>query len=175
MIVLVTGGSGCGKSVWAESLIGSLDADGLIYLATMEIQDEESERRVLRHRRQRAGAGYETIECPKGLGGVEPRPGSAVLLEDVPNLLANEMFGGGDWERIIPDVAELSKKCAHLIIVTNDVFSDGVRYDAYTELYVQRLALIGRKLAELADAVVEVVYSIPVVHKGVIPCAGQKP
>ena len=27
-----------------------------------------------------------------------------MLLEDIPNLLANEMFGGGDYTRILPDL-----------------------------------------------------------------------
>ena len=56
MIVLVTGGSGCGKSTWAEKLMGSLQEDRRVYIATMQVYDEESRQRVARHRAQRADA-----------------------------------------------------------------------------------------------------------------------
>ena len=55
MIVLVTGGSGCGKSTWAEKLVSALPAEKRVYIATMQVYDEESVQRVARHRAQRAG------------------------------------------------------------------------------------------------------------------------
>ena len=48
MIVLVTGGSGCGKSTWAEKLIASLPNENRVYIATMQVYDEESVKRVER-------------------------------------------------------------------------------------------------------------------------------
>ena len=53
MIVLVTGGSGCGKSTWAEKLVSALPAEKRVYIATMQVYDEESVQRVARHRAQR--------------------------------------------------------------------------------------------------------------------------
>ena len=50
MIVLVTGGSGCGKSTWAERLMDVLQEDRRVYIATMQVYDEESRQRVRRHR-----------------------------------------------------------------------------------------------------------------------------
>ena len=49
MIVLVTGGSGCGKSTWAEKLVASLPNENRVYIATMQVYDEESVKRVERH------------------------------------------------------------------------------------------------------------------------------
>ena len=46
MIWLVTGGSGCGKSTWAEKLVQSLPGEKRIYIATMQVYDQESEKRV---------------------------------------------------------------------------------------------------------------------------------
>lgn len=39
MIVLVTGGSGCGKSTWAEKLVSALPAKKRVYIATMQDQN----------------------------------------------------------------------------------------------------------------------------------------
>lgn len=170
MIVLVTGGSGCGKSTWAEKLIASLPDEKRVYIATMQVYDEESVRRVERHRAQRADKGFTTIECEKDLACAPVEEGSTVLLEDLVNLMANEMFDGGDVSRIMPALQDLAQKCRHLVMVTNDVFSDGVDYTESTQEYLRQLAAINRKAAEMADTVVEVVYSIPICVKGELPC-----
>ncbi len=170
MIVLVTGGSGCGKSTWAEKLIASLPNEKRVYIATMQVYDEESVKRVQRHRAQRADKGFMTIECEKDLASAQVEEGSIVLLEDLVNLMANEMFDGGDVRRIVPALRELAQKCRHLVMVTNDVFSDGMDYAESTREYLRKLSDINRQAAEMADTVVEVVYSIPVCVKGALPC-----
>ena len=170
MIVLVTGGSGCGKSTWAEKLVASLPDEKRVYLATMQVYDEESVQRVARHRAQRADKGFVTIECEKDLASAKMEEGSIVLLEDLVNLAANEMFDGGDAGRIVPALRELAKKCRHLVMVTNDVFSDGIPYAESTQAYLRELSDINRQAALMADTVVEVVYSIPVCVKGELPC-----
>ena len=45
MTALVTGGSGSGKSAFAEELISRLPSGKRVYLATMRVFDEESEER----------------------------------------------------------------------------------------------------------------------------------
>ena len=62
MLVVVTGGSGSGKSAFAEETVLSLGEARRIYIATMQAFDEESHRRIRRHRHMRAGKGFETIE-----------------------------------------------------------------------------------------------------------------
>ena len=171
MIVLVTGGSGSGKSAFAERLIEHLPREKRVYAATMQVYDGESVRRVQRHRAQRAGLAFETVECPKDLAGAGIADGSTVLVEDLMNLTANEIFDGGDPDRIVPALEDLAARCAHLILVTGDVFSDGVQYPEETEAYRRKLAEINRKAAALSDIVVEVVYSIPVLLKGEWPCS----
>lgn len=163
MIVLVTGGSGCGKSTWAERLIQSGPHENRIYIATMQVYDRESEQRVARHRAQRADKGFETVECEKDLAGIPLPDHSIVLLEDLVNLTANEMFDGGDPERIVPALKNLAVRSRHLILVTNDLFSDGITYSPSVQAYLRKLAEINRQAAEMADRVVEVVYSIPVI------------
>lgn len=167
MIALITGGSGSGKSEYAERLAVSLPAEKRIYLATMQVYDDESRRRVERHRMQRAGRGFDTVECSMNLAEAIVPAGSLVLLEDLPNLLANEMFDpAGDAERILPAIEALAQRCAHLIIVTNDVFRDGAHYDTSTAEYMRCLAGLNRRIAAMADYAAEIVYTIPVAIKG---------
>ena len=112
------------------------------------------------------------------------------LLEDLPNLLANELWseGGAMAEtaksienpavdtagtealfaaletELIGPLMELSEE-ADLVIVTGDVFSEGSAVDAWTDLYMQLLGKAGRVLAGAADRVVEAVSGLPVVLK----------
>ena len=109
MITLVLGGSGSGKSAYAEHLLDGKTSK--YYIATMQVYDAEGEKKVARHRRLRAGKGFVTIEQPLDIGEVdfskraqqamEPpdRAGQNVterprcaLLECMSNLVANEMF-----------------------------------------------------------------------------------
>ena len=70
MITLVTGGSGSGKSAYAESLLYS--CEGIrYYIATMQIYDAEGEKKVERHRKLRAGKGFLTIESPMNVGKIQ--------------------------------------------------------------------------------------------------------
>ncbi len=170
MIYLVTGGSGCGKSTWAEKLVSTLPQEKRVYIATMQVYDDESVKRVARHRAQRADKGFITVECEKDLASAHVEEGSIVLLEDLVNLVANEMFDGGSVERIVPALKMLAERCKHLVMVTNDVFSDGITYAESTQDYLRVLADINREAAMLSDAVIEVVYSIPAALKGELPC-----
>lgn len=170
MIVLVTGGSGCGKSTWAEKLVQTLPMEKRVYVATMQVYDRESELRVERHRKQRADKGFRTVECEKDLANAPIEDGSIVLLEDLVNLTANEMFDGGDPARIVPAIRNLAARCSHLVMVTNDLFSDGMEYSPSVQEYLRCLAEINRQAAKMAECAVEVVYSVPVALKGELPC-----
>ena len=92
MMILVTGGSGSGKSAFAEDCVLALGEKKRIYIATMFPFDEESKKRVARHRNMRKGKGFETVECYAGLKNVRIDKNSTVLLECMSNLVANEMF-----------------------------------------------------------------------------------
>ncbi|MDO4306218.1 MAG: bifunctional adenosylcobinamide kinase/adenosylcobinamide-phosphate guanylyltransferase [Eubacteriales bacterium] len=170
MLVLVTGGSGSGKSAFAEDRVLSLGKRKRIYIATMFPFDEESHKRIARHRHMRAGKGFETVECYTGLKNVKVPQDSAVLLECMSNLTANEMFqADGAHEEtvreILTGVARLKEQARHVVIVTNEIFSEAASYEGETELYQAYLGKINREIAAMADEVTEVVYGIPVYHK----------
>ena len=69
MITLVLGGSGSGKSAYAEHLLDG--KTNKYYIATMQVYDAEGEKKVARHRRLRAGKGFVTMEQPRDIGEVD--------------------------------------------------------------------------------------------------------
>ena len=218
MTELVIGGSGSGKSAYAEKEVLAAGCGRMYYLATMRVLDEEMEKKVARHRRMRAGRGWLTIEQPVDIGQaadvisgaarsggcafvapgpaktserisgaarpdgctpVAPGPAkaskqisggsSAVLLECLSNLVANEMFRGGQIipadtvvQNIVAGIRRLMACTVCLVIVSNSVFSDGITYDEGTEAYIRALGRINQEISGMADRVTEVVAGIPV-------------
>lgn len=179
MMVLITGGSGSGKSAYAEEYITRLARNNRkYYIATMQAFDAEAREKIERHRRQRCGKGFQTIEQPTDIDGVlEKMEGfsekeNTALLECISNLTANEMFSGKTpqegkavKEKIIREIELLNKGLKHLVIVTNNVFEDGMPYEEATMAYIRALGSINEALAVMADKVVEVVVGIPVIQK----------
>lgn len=208
MITLITGGSGSGKSAYAEKYIcHASNEKGFkekYYIATMQVFDEEGQRKIDRHRRLRAGKGFITIEQPRDIQDAVSKlqsenclkTGRSALLECMSNLVANEMFppvdasdtkeagvkkealdepdNMRDYEntlislvskKVLKDVSILSENVAELVIVTNNVFEDGVCYDESTMNYIKTMGIVNRGLAAMAESVVEVVAGIPVAVK----------
>lgn len=170
MITLITGGSGSGKSAYAEQAVLQFGEKKRIYIATMQPFDEESFGRIERHRAMRAEKNFTTIECYTGLKEVRIPKDSCVLLECMSNLVANEMFqkdGAGEdtVSEVLEGMKSLAGQAEELVVVTNEIFSDGMTYDAETERYQKYLGEINQKLAQLAGNVTEVVYGIPLCWK----------
>ncbi len=162
MFTFVIGASASGKSEYAEKLAMSLDGQR-IYLAAMEPFGQEAQARIARHRAARAGRGFVTLERYTDLAHLEIPEESVVLLEDVGNLAANELFreDGGGAEAVLEGVLSVARRCRHLIAVTNEVFLGGQAYEGDTLRYLKTLAKVNRELAKRADRVAEVVCGIP--------------
>ena len=100
MIYLVTGTPDSGKSAVAEELAVRTKDPHKIYLATMKVLDETGRKRVAKHRKQREGKGFVTIEREYGilrvLEMIEMPSETTVLLECVSNLVGNEMHDNPD-------------------------------------------------------------------------------
>lgn len=175
MLTLVIGGSGSGKSEYAEQLAVNLAGETLrYYLATMQIWDDECRARIERHRRQRAGRGFTTVEYPRGLSKIETAAldtCGTILLEDLGNLAANELYApGADLqtaeEAVLAGVEHLAAASRHLVIVSNEVCTGGANYAGDTELYLRLLGHLHQHIAQQADAVCEVVGGLPFYYKG---------
>ena len=61
---------------------------------------------------------------------------------------------------ILDGVEKLKSYCDTLVIVSNEIFSDGGSYPPETENYLQKLAELQKKITRDADAVYESVCGI---------------
>lgn len=173
MTTLITGGSKCGKSSLAEKLLSEFKGRK-IYIATMQPFGEDAFEAIGRHRKMRAGKGFETIEKYTDIHEIPLPEDCAVLLECMGNLCANEMFSCGSitdpTDKIVSGIRKLAERAAELVIVTNQVGGDGISYVETTAEYIRVLGGINREIAVSADNVIECVYGIPIVLKGELPC-----
>lgn len=213
MFHLITGGSGSGKSEYAEAEVMRLaeltESKEKYYIATMFPYGEETLQKIQQHQKMRAGKGFRTLECYTDLQSMvasnpfseegqtavqdEQRFGNdsgsgksnrnsrsgkhgkhvTVLLECMSNLLANECYmEEGARGRGLDQVTEIEKGmesllecCEHVVVVTNEVFSDVPVGTEEMECYLEYLGKINRWMAKKADQVTEVVYGIPLDKK----------
>lgn len=208
MVELVTGGSGSGKSEYAESRVmahaRACPSLKKYYLATMIPYGKEGKERIERHKKLRKDKGFITLEHPFPSGDLEIKEKGIVLVECLGNLTANEMFSSdsagdsGDGksgagtgkkpegisgqvlveEKSAEPVEVVAKNTVswleeliknplteHCILVTNNVFEDGIEYDESTRAYMKALASINIEISAVADRVTEVVCGLPLVLK----------
>lgn len=195
MLHLVTGGSGSGKSEYGENWLTGKENKGrdfiqreenYLYIATMEPYGEEAKERIKRHRKMRSSKGFLTIECYKDLKKLNAfqetgQNFAGILLECMSNLVANELYlPDGSMRRedlvleeVLLGVENLKKQTDRLLIVSNEVTSDGIAYPAETRIYQELLGKINQTLAKQADLVTEVVYGIPIKIKESQGCSDR--
>ena len=176
MLILLSGGSKSGKSMLAQELTRRLAQEGpMYYRAAMEPTDEEDLARIRRHRQERLGWGYATVEQGRNLEAAFSRvtPRGTVLFDSTTALLANEMFqgsfDGAAPERCLRSLLALGRYVQNVVFVSDSLYSDSGRYDLWTERYRAGLGRIDRGLARACDAVAEVSAGIPILHKGELP------
>lgn len=177
MMILLTGGAACGKSAFAEELVTCFP--GLrTYIATMRPWGADGQAKVAKHRAMREGKCFRTVECYGNLASVKLDDlQGVVLLECVTNLMADELYDDNGVERppekvlqaVLDGVRSIRSQCAHLVVITNDVGSDGMRYDESTQRYVRLLGQANCILASEADVVVDMACGYPQVIKGKLP------
>lgn len=203
MLILITGGAGSGKSVFAENLaiqlnnnLNNLDnsdqSGDLYYFATMQVRKDDPEclECIRKHREQRAGKHFVTIETPfldardftdlqnlsknSGDAGDSGQSGTG-LLECMSNLLANLQFSpdatyhpeNPDLPALITEkILQLSGLLRNLVIITNEIFTDTPPEDPAMQDYLQNLGKINCNLAQHAGIVLEIQAGIPVIWKG---------
>ncbi len=164
-LILVSGPNNSGKSCYAEQLVAQITGSRF-YIATMRPCTEQNHRRIQKHRQQRSGLGFQTLECPHKVGDVSVLPGSVVLLEDVSNLLANAMFEKDRTaSQVYDDICRLAERCRLLVAVTIAGL-EGRGYDSQTAAYIDALNELNGLLFEKADAAITMHNNTPICQKG---------
>ena len=182
MKLLISGGCKNGKSSTALRLAAQLARGGpAYYVATMLPRDAEDDARIAYHVRRRQGLGLQTIECGRQIDRWQlPRAGATVLLDSVTALVQNELlWANGSFPAGPTQVAQqllaFSRQAAHVIFVTDYIFSDAGRYNAMTQHYCKCLAQTDRALAAACDTVAEICGTTVTLHKGTLPLLLEQP
>lgn len=174
MTVFLSGGAKCGKSSLAQDIAVKL-ADGgkLYYVATLIPTGAEDLERIRLHLLDRAGMGFETVECEKNVLEIADT-GGTFLVDSVTSLVQNALFPvekGYEMDLEAADVCgnalvEFTSRVKNAVYVSDYIYSDAERYSVSTESYRRCLAAIDRKLAKVCDVVIEVAAGQPIFYKG---------
>ena len=168
----------------------------IFYIATLADRSEESKQKVERHRLLRRNGNYTVKECfsleelkkltdgpsgPNRLSAWSEKKdrfrNEVVLFDSLDGFTANVFFGTAGDSGSQADTDDLAKETADslmklekfsccLIVVSDALYSDGIRYDAMTRSYMAFTAYTEQWLADAADDIVEVVCGIPLLLKG---------
>ncbi|MDQ0299488.1 adenosylcobinamide kinase/adenosylcobinamide-phosphate guanylyltransferase [Salibacterium salarium] len=180
MLTFICGGVRSGKSRIGENIAEKnriTNESRLIYLATCRYTDEEMIKRIQHHkldRRNRNGY-WITIEQPTNIDTIVGRlkKKDIVFLDCLTTWLSNEMFY--DYSDICSNhikhymketVEQLEASCAHLIIISNDIFHEPVPVHKETYLYMQILGELHQYFVQQAKNVIEMEAGKPLLRKG---------
>lgn len=175
MIIFVVGGAKSGKSSYAEDWASKLSEEegNLFYIATMNPYDCEDLKRIENHIENRKEYKFKTIEKKRNIATIVNKFNNkdTLLLDSVTSLVTNEMFNGEEYNsnisvKLTNEIDKLSTTVKNIVIVSDYVFSDSIKYDSYTEGFKRELGAINCNIAKNADIVVESVYGNLIFHKG---------
>ena len=182
-MITVIGLAASGKSEVAEKIavnIALKHNKQLIYLATMESESAASKERIKKHRNLRKDKGFITIEEQVSLNKhVNAVKDKVVLLECVSNLCANYYYNvSGEntvsdesislmADDIFNDILSINDSAFELILVTNDMYRDGIIYDEWTESYLKLTAKVNSKSVEHSESFFEVINGISIKIQGI--------
>jgi adenosylcobinamide kinase / adenosylcobinamide-phosphate guanylyltransferase len=174
-VVLITGGSRSGKSRYAQELAQESPGEKL-FVATCPRVDGEMDERIRRHREDRAGRGWRTVEEEVDLEGVLRRETVEMVLVDCLTLWINNlMYSSGREEDEIEEneiecrVKRLLSVCAEregeVVFVTNEVGLGIVPENQLARRYRDLVGRCNQTLAAGADRVVFMVSGLPLALK----------
>ena len=139
----------------------------LTYFATMQRGGREAQARIEKHLAQRAGKEFVTYETPvlSALADTLVDASATVLLDDLGNLVANEMFGAETPTTASPEelagricvrLLDLAGRVRHLVVVADAVGEAGWRGGGLTLAWIECCETCCCLLANAAGEVVEV-------------------
>jgi adenosylcobinamide kinase/adenosylcobinamide-phosphate guanylyltransferase len=171
-LILVTGGARSGKSDFALQLAQSLPAPRC-FIATCPVVDSEMDERIARHREERAGAEWQTVEEQTDIAAILlAHQDDPVCLIDCLTLWVNNLLYLDEQSGKIFSDAEMRQQCDLLvqaagehhgtvICVTNEVGMGIVPDNPAARVYRDLVGRCNRMLAAAADEVYLVSCGIP--------------
>lgn len=178
MTYFISGGAKNGKSTLAQNLAVAL-GEKRYYVATMISTGAEDDERIRRHVEDRAGLGFETVECFKNILDClkTADPDGVFLVDSVTALIQNALFPVEKNYEMDPDAAmrcadeliEFAGRVRCAVFVSDYIYADGDDFSESTQRYCKCLAAIDRRLAAVCDTVVEVCAGNYTIYKGELP------
>jgi adenosylcobinamide kinase/adenosylcobinamide-phosphate guanylyltransferase len=177
MLIFVSGNVRSGKSSFAEQLAKERAGNGhLHYIATSRITDNEMKIRIMRHQdeRKRDDVYWNTWELPLNIHEISDQISTddTVLLDCLTVLTANELFkndSNEDWkqvyEHIFESIRNLASCCKTFIVVSNEVFREGIPQEEGTFEYMRLLGRLHQQLVYAADEAYLIKHGIAVQKK----------
>jgi adenosylcobinamide kinase / adenosylcobinamide-phosphate guanylyltransferase len=156
-LVLVGGGARSGKSRVANARAFSLGRRRL-FVATAEAGDDEMRARIDRHRSER-GSAFDTVEEPLALAEViaADRDHDVVLVDCltlwISNLLVRGLSADGVEARVGALVKVLSRRHAHVVLVSNEVGMGLVPETPLGRVFRDLSGMTHQRIAAISDEV----------------------
>ncbi|ASN04685.1 bifunctional adenosylcobinamide kinase/adenosylcobinamide-phosphate guanylyltransferase [Virgibacillus necropolis] len=174
MLTFVCGGVRSGKTSYAEKGILNTKLANLHYVATGVVTDSEMQERVYRHKDDRLQSvrSWQTWEQPTGINQLTFSSDDAVLLDCLTTWITNEMMAQEDKDLddmirfLIKQLEKLVASAGEVYIVSNDLSRDIPSSYRMVQDYLYILGSIHRFVVGRSDKAIEMVYGVPLLHKG---------
>lgn len=185
-LIFISGGVRSGKSSFAESYaaqVAESKAKNLYYLATSLSFDDEMTKRIKHHQATRGKSihNWQTIEASKDISEAvsNEHKDSVILLDCLTVWLSNEFYQKGikeetsvhseKWNEVkrhmMNEIQNLRAKTDALIIVSNDIFHEGLNSLAYVNLYTRMLGELHQHIVSEANQAFAIESTIPILMK----------
>lgn len=173
-IIFITGGARSGKSSLALSAASNIKGVKA-YIATAESLDEEMEKRIEKHKKDR-GLGWTTFEEPLKVVEILQKTANdydVVLLDCLTLWISNLIHAGVGIQEHIDALIETLMKCKNnsenssaIIIVSNEVGMGIVPGNEMARSFRDWAGILNQSVASIADEVYMTVSGIPLKIKG---------
>lgn len=170
MKVLVTGGTGSGKSRFAlnfaERMAEKLRPKNKIFIATAEPKDEEMRMKIDKHKREREHLNWHTIEEPYDICEHLENSHELVLIDCLTMWMTNVFFRyrkeprkiENEKERLLLGIRNFKN---NIIIVTNEIGLGIIPENEDTREWMKHLSELNGRVAEVSDEVFFMISGIP--------------
>jgi len=152
MKALFIGGIKSGKSKNAESYTLQHAQTKPTYLATTELLDEEMQKKIAKHREQRADK-FITVEEPLHLSQAISKSSEVVLVECISMWINNMLYHHHTEEDILDEISEVMQLDRDIVFVLNDVGASVVSDNQLARVFVNINGRVSQMIAQSCDEV----------------------
>jgi len=159
MKALFIGGIKSGKSFNAEKYTLTLTTQRPIYLATTEFIDDEMQKKIAAHKRQRQEQ-FITIEEPLKLYDVMKEREEVILVECLSMWINNMLYHGFSYEEMEEEIERVFTLPNSIVFVLNDVSATVVPQNKLAREFIDISGKLSQKIAAASDGVFHTIAGI---------------